>query len=816
VSGYSLAALLADFRRDVAFGIRILLRTPVITACVVVVLALGIGANSAMFSIVDGLLLHPVHYPQPEALAFVWSHDSQGSLSDASAEDFLYWRKQSTALTDFAAWMPTSFVLTGGDRPRQIPGARVSASFFRALRVAPMIGRTFLADEDGLDRPASAARSAVISHRLWREDLGADPNVQGRTIYVDAVPYTIIGVMPPDFQFRWRPSDIWVPVSLNPNDSYRDLVVIARLQASRARAAAEMAVMARLLEQTYPESDKGWTIRVEDFQGFLLNRTFRTRLELLFGAVGMVLLIACANLASLLLVRAAGREREIAVRISVGATRGRLLRQLLSESVLLALSGGALGLAIAWALIRIAPKIVPPDAIPGTLLELSAPVIWFALAISLLSCLLFGLAPALAAARSDTQAALKSSSRGTTAGRKSQRFRQALIVAEAAVALMLLAGAGLMIGSLRDLTREDPGFDPKNVVTLRLWLPAAKYDAEKALRFYRVGAERIAALPGVKSVAVATSLPLLNNSIVPFNAEGSAARTEAERPSAPYAAVSPDYFRTLGIPLKSGRFFTDADNEKAPPVAIVSEALVARYFPNQDPVGKRLIVSRPIRWENGEEMVTVEIVGVAGNVRLDEPSSEQKPAIYVPHPQNPWSRGVWFVARTEADPGALGSALRTEFMAIDREQPIEQMGTLEQRLQSQAAQPRFQTILMSSFALVALMLAALGIYGVNAYAVAQRVSEIGLRMALGASRGVVLRQVIGKGMGPTGIGIGIGLLGAVAMSFWLKSVLVGSHAIDPFTFLVAALLLALVAAVACFIPAVKATQIDPATALRAE
>jgi predicted permease len=816
VSAYPVAALLADFRRDVAFGIRVLLRTPVITACVVIVLALGIGANSAMFSIVDGLLLHPVHYPQPEALAFVWSHDSQGALSDASPADFMDWRAQSKTLSDFAVWMPTSFVLSGADRPRQISGARVSSSFFRTLRVTPELGRDFLPEEDGLDRPAAAARSAVISHRLWQESLGADPNVLGRTIYVDAIPYSIVGVAPSDFQFRWRLSDIWVPVTLNTHDRARYLVVIARLKAPRARAAAEMSTIASVLSATYPESDKGWTISVEDFREFLLNRTFRTRLLLLSGAVGMVLLIACANLASLLLVRAAGREREIAVRISVGATQGRLLRQLLSESVLLALSGGALGLAIAWALIRIAPKIVPPDAIPGTLLELSAPVIWFALAISLLSCLLFGLAPALAAARSDMQAALKSSSRGTTAGRKSQRFRQALIVAEAAVALMLLAGAGLMIGSLRDLTREDPGFDPKNVVTLRLWLPAAKYDAEKALRFYRVGAERIAALPGVKSVAVSTSLPLLNNSIVPFNAEGSAARAQAERPSAPYAAVSPDYFRTLGIPLKSGRFFTDADNEKAPPVAIVSEALVARYFPNQDPVGKRLILSRPIRWENGEETVTVEIVGVAGNVRLDEPSSEQKPAIYAPHPQNPWSRGVWFVARTEADPGALGSALRTEFMAIDREQPIEQMGTLEQRLQSQAAQPRFQTILMSSFALVALMLAALGIYGVNAYAVAQRVSEIGLRMALGASRGVVLRQVIGKGMGPTGIGIGLGLLGAVAMSFWLKSVLVGSHAIDPLTFLVAALLLALVAAVACFIPALKATQIDPATALRAE
>jgi putative ABC transport system permease protein len=793
-----------------------MLRTPVITACVVLVLALGIGANSAMFSIVDGLLLHPVRYPDPKTLVFVWSHDSQGSLSDASPEDFLNWRTQSKTLTDFAAWMPTSFVLTGGDRPRQVPGARVSASFFRTLRIAPALGRTFLPDEDGLDRPAGAARSAVISHRLWQEDLGADPNVLGRTNYVDSVAYTIIGVTPSDFQFRWRTSDVWIPVSLDPHDHYRDLVVIARLKAPRAQAAAEMTLIGRLLQQTYPETDKGWTIRVEDFQEFLLNQTFRARLELLAAAVGLVLLITCANVASLLLARAAAREREIAVRISMGATRGRLVRQLLTESLLLALAGGILGLAVAWGLIRIAPKIVPPDALPGGLLELSMPVVWFALAISLVSSLLFGLVPAATAVRSDRQPSLKSSSRGLTAGRRTQRLRQALIVGEAAVALILLAGAGLMIQSLRDLTRENPGFDPKNVMTMRLWLPAAKYDAEQALRFYRTGAQRIAALPGVRNVAVSSTLPMLNNAIVPFAPEGSSARGMAERPSAPYAAVSPEYFRALEIPLKRGRFFTDADNEKAPLVAIVSDALAARYFPNQDPVGKRLIVNRPIRWQNGEETVTVEIVGVAGNVRLDEPSSEQKPTIYVPHPQNPWSRGVWFVARTEANPAALAAALRSEFMAIDKEQPIEQFGTLEQRLQNQSAQPRFQTASMSCFALVALLLAALGIYGVNAYAVAQRRNEIGLRMALGATRGAVMRQVIGKGLGPTGIGIAVGLAGALAISIWLKSILVGSHALDPLTFLGAALLLTLVAAVACFIPALKATRIDPAITLRAE
>ena len=372
------------------------------------------------------------------------------------------WRAQSKSLSDFAAWMPTSFVLTGGDRPRQISGARVSASFFARWASLPSAGAPFCRMKTAWTGRNAAAHSAVISHRLWQEDLGADPNVLGRTIYVDAVPYTIVGVAPADFQLWWRPSDIWVPVSLNTHDrDFRDLVVIARLKAPRASAAAEMSTIAGVLANTYSQSDKGWTVRVEDFQEFLLNRTFRTRLLLLSGAVGLVLLIACANVASLLLARAVTRGREIAVRISLGATPAQLVRQLLTESALLSLAGGGLGLAMAWSLIHLAPRIVPPDAIPGGPIEFRAGVIWFALATSLLSCLLCGLAPALAVARSDIQSALKDSGRGSTAGRKSQRFRQAMIVAEASVAVMLLASAGIMIESLRDLTHSNPGFDPK-------------------------------------------------------------------------------------------------------------------------------------------------------------------------------------------------------------------------------------------------------------------------------------------------------------------------------------------------------------------
>lgn len=802
--------------QDARYGARIFSRTPAITASIVVLLALGIGANSAMFSVVDGLLLHPVRYQNPETLVFVWSHDPQGELSDVSPADFMDVRAQTSSLADLAAWMPTSFVVIGGERPRQISGAKVTANFFRTLGVKPVLGRTFLPGEDGLDNPANAARSVVISYRLWQQDLGADPNVLGRTLRVDSIPYTIIGVAPSDFRFWWRPHDLWVPVSMNIHErDYHDLVVVARVTGTRVRAAAEMNVIARSLANAFPKSDRGWTIHIEDLKERLLNQTFRLRLLLLSGAVGLVLLLACTNVASLLLARAAARQREIAVRISLGATAGRLMQQLLTESALLALCGGGLGLAIAWALIRAAPKFVPANAIPGGPIALSMPVVWFSLALSVATCILVGLAPALGIARSEVQTSLKQSGRGTTAGRASQRARQAIIAAEVAAALILLSSAWLMASSLRHLATVDPGFDPSNVLTVRLFLPSSKYNAAQAQRFYRLGLERISSLPSVQIATVGTSLPLLNNMEVRFDRDGSS-RDAADRPSAPYAAVGEQYFQLLRIHLIHGRFFSEADNESAPPVAIVSEALAAQYFPNEDPIGKRIAVSRPVRFQSGEESVKPEIIGVVGNVKVSDLAADPKPMIYVPHAQNPYSRGVWFAARTAGNPAALAAAVRKEFMTIDQEQPVEQVGTLERMLADQLAQPRFQTALMGAFALVAMLLAVLGIYGVNAYSVTQRRTELGLRMALGATRSAVLLQVMLRGMLPTGIGIVVGIAGAAAATSFLRSVLVGTEALDPIAFLGAALVLAAAAALACYVPARRATQIDPAIILRME
>jgi putative ABC transport system permease protein len=802
--------------QDARFGVRIFSRTPVITLSIILLLALGIGANSAMFSVVDGLLLHPVRYQDPEKLVFVWSYDPQGALSDLSPADFLDLRAHSHSLADLAAWMPTSFVVIGGERPRQVSGARVTANFFRTLGLKPVMGRTFLPDEDGLDRPANAARSAIISYRFWQQDLGGDPNVLGRTLRVDSIPYTVVGVAPNDFRFWWRTHDLWVPVTMNVHErDYRDLVAIARLTGTKAAAASELSVVARSLADAYPKNDRGWTLQPEDLKERLLNKTFRLRLLVLCGAVGMVLLLACTNVASLLLARAAARQTEIAVRISLGATASRLARQLLTESALLALCGGGLGLALAWWLIRAAPKFVPANAIPGGPIELSWPVVWFSLALSVATCLLVGLAPAIGIARSEQQSTLKQSGRGTTAGRASQRARQAIVAAEVAVALILLAGAWLMASSLRNLMKSDLGFDASNVLTVRVFLPSSKYNAAQALRFYRAGLDHLRVLPGVQTATVATCLPVLNNCLtaVRFDREGSA-RAEADRPSAHYYAVGVQYFEVLRIRLTRGRFFTDADNETAPPVAMVNDTLAARYFPNEDPIGKRIVVSRPLRF-SGEEIVKLEIVGVVGNVKSPV-AEDAEPMIYAPHVQNPHSRGVWFAVRTAGNPAALASAVRGEFSAIDKEEPVEQVGTLDQMIEALLAQPRFQTGLMGSFAGVALLLAVLGIYGVNSYAVTQRRSELGLRMALGASRGSVLRLVIGQGMLPTGIGIVLGLAGAAGATSLLRSVLVGADRLDPIAFLGAALVLAAAAALACYFPARRATRIDPAIILRQE
>ncbi len=806
--------------QDLRFGYRILLRSPGVTFAVILALTLGIGANVAMFSVVDALLLHPISYRDPSTLVLVFDRDAQGVTRSASAANFLDWRN-AKSFRDLAAWRGSSFVSTGGDRPEQVLGASVTANFFRTLGVKPTLGRTFLPDEDGVDNPSAASKVAVIGTRLWQENLGGDPNVLGRQINLNGVSYAIIGVAPPGFQFMSRNHQVWIPLTVNrQNRDYHYLSVVGRLAARREIATAEMATLARSLDREYPKTNKGWTIEVDDMLEWLVNRSFRTRLLLLFGAVGLVLLIACTNIASLLLARSAARNREVAVRISLGATRSRLTRQLLTESVLMAFAGGAAGIGLAWWLIRMAPGILPPNAILTTApIELNRLVILFSVGITVLTGVLFGIAPALAAARTDIQTSLKDSSRGSTGGRAKQRFRQTMVAAEVAVALMLLASAGLMIESLRVMNRVELGFDPKHVVTLRLFLPAAKYDSAKALRFHKLALERIAALPGVLSATIASNLPI-DRAVtmeVPFDLLSSPPRDQGERPGIGYISISTDYLKTLAIPLRRGRAFTEADTAAAPPVVIVNDAFVERYFPHENPVGQRILLNRPILGSNGfEDTIRPEIVGVIGNVKLDNLFARTDPLLYVPHAQNVWAAVSYFALRTTTDGASLAPAIRRTLLEMDKDQPVDQLGSFDQVLANRFAEPRFQTQLMGAFALVALLLAIVGIYGVNAYAVMQRRNEIGLRMALGATPAQVLNGILKQGLLLTAIGIGIGLVGAIAIASLLKSVLVGVSATDPLTLGGVSLLLAVVAAMACYVPARRATHIDPAIALRQE
>ncbi len=801
--------------QDLRYGLRILLKGRLLTASIVLILALGIGANSAMFAVLNALLLHGVPYSHPEDLAFVWSYDPQGQWNDLSGGDFADLRAQSKSLTDLAVWRPSTFVTLGGERPRQLDGARVTANFFRALDVKPVLGRTFLPDEDGLDHPEDASHSAVVSERFWRQDLGGDPNVLGRQIRVDSVSYSIVGVIPADFSFWWQPGDVWVPLSVKVHErDYHDLVVIARRHEPEGQADAELAAISRSLGEAYPKSDKGWTLRTEDFEERVISRTFRIRLWLLAAAVGLVLLIACTNVTNLLLARSAARARELAVRVALGARGTRLARQLLTESALFGLLGGGAGLATAWGLLRAMPKFMPAGALPGGPTPPSLPVLWFCVALSLVTCILVGAAPAVAALGSQPQLALQQGARGNVGARAGQRFSQTLVAAQVSVALMLLASAWLMIASMRALNRVEYGFDPRGVLAVRVVLPGAKYDAAKALRYYDAALEQLRTLPGVESASIGSSLPTDTNMLVRFDRED--ARHDAnDRPSAPYYAVDCDDFLALRIPLKRGRYFTPHDNEKAPLVAMVSETFASRYFRNEDPVGKRIEADRPLR-TGGQETVRLEIVGVVGDINVKEASFDSKAMIYVPYRQNPFTRGVWFSVRTQLDPMALGPAVRARLTSIDPEQPVEQVTTLEQKLFALSAEPRFQTGLMTAFASLALLLAAIGIYGVNAYAVTQRRGEIGLRMALGATRGAVLRDVIWRGLRSTAIGMGIGLGGSVGLLIRLKSVLVETDVSDPAAFLGATLLLGVVAAMACYLPARRALEIDPAITLRAE
>jgi len=802
--------------QDIRFGARLLLRNKGLTALVVFALALGIGANSAMFSVVDALLLHPLRYANPSELTIVWDRDPQGGLRPTSAANFLDWRK-TKSFQGMAGWAASSYVLSGQGQPVQITGARVTANLFDVLGVKPALGRTFRAGEDGLDGGTNS-RLAVISFGMWQDVFGADPAVLGRDVRLNETPYQIIGVMPADFQLFERRHQVWVPAVLTPeNRDFRYLVVVARRSAPLPEAAAEMKALAASLAEAYPTKNGGWTTQVDGFQDWLVNRTIRTRLLLLFGAVGMVLLLAASNVASLLLARSANRTREIALRISLGATRGRIIAQLLTESVLLALVGGLLGLVLASVLIEAAPSIIPAEAMPATApVRLNLLVVAFTLGVSVLAGVLFGLAPALVTSRPDVREVLQESSWGSTTGRSRRLFRQSMVTIEVAAALVLLASASLMVESLQNLTEADVGLNVNNVLTLRVFLPATLYNSERALRFHNQVLEQVRALPGVEQAALGSRLPLIPLGVkIPFDLDSTAPRDMAAMPGAGFVSVTPGYFRALGITVARGRDFGDSDSAKAPGVVIVNSAFASRYFGSGDAVGRHLRTNRPVLGLNGFGAAEyVQIVGVVGNVSLGEVGAAPEPIVYAPLVQNLWSTTHWLTVRTTGDPQVLAGKLRGIVISLDPSQPVDQPGTMLASFNSQFAEPRFQSRLMGAFAALALVLAVVGIYGINSYAVTERRREIGVRLALGATPERLLREIVGRGMRLTGFGIVIGLLLAVAVNSTLASLLVGVSATDPLPLAGATLLLTLVGALACYLPARRAIRVDPAEILR--
>jgi len=811
--------------QDIRYGMHTLLKSPGFTLVAVVALALGIGANTAIFSVVNAVLLRPLPYKNPERLVMMWQTNLRQGIGQDSvaAPNFLDWREQSQSFEHMAAYRGQSFNLTVGDKPEQLPGAVVSASFFQVLGVKAALGRI---PQTEVDQPGGNL-VAVLSHGLWQRHFGADPNLIGKPLTLNGESFTAVGIMPPGFKYPLDDTEVWalskrmvpeLPITIPGIDDPLTLrgatylKVIARLKpgVSLTQAQAEMATVSHRLEQY--EDNEGVGVKIIPLQEQLVGDS-RLGLLVLLGVVGFVLAVACANVANLLLARAAVRQKEIAIRHALGASRWRLARQLLTESVLLSVIGGVLGLVLAWWGIDLLMASIPEEIPRVKEVSLDPYVLGFTFAVSVLTGLLFGLAPALGASKPDLNSALKEGARTSTESIRRNRVRSLLVVSEVALALVLLVGAGLMMQSFLRLSEVNPGFNPENLVTAEFWLPQFKYpeDGQQAA-FYTKLLERVAQLPGVSSSAAISVLPLTGSDVSTSpQIEGRPEPDEGERSEVQLRSVSPSYFRTMGIPLLQGRDFTTRDDEDAPGVAVISEAGARRLFGSKDAaMGERLDYVG-----DTENPTWSEIVGVVGDVHESGLDQEAAAEVYVPYRQLP-SAFMYVVTRSALDPTSLTNAIRREVQAIDKDQPILEARTMNERIAESIAARRFSMLLFAVFAGIALVLAVVGIYGVMSYSVARRTHEIGIRMALGAGRGGVLRLVVGQGMILAAVGISIGLTAAFALTRVMSSLFYGVSATDPVTFIGVAMLLTIAALLACYIPARRATKVDPMVALRYE
>ena len=791
--------------------------TPGFTTIAVLTLALGIGANTAIFSFVDAVLLKPLPYPRAEEIVNVSEKPPGGNRNGISTLNFLDWKNQNTVFTAMAAETGGGVTLTGVDVPVQLQGKRVSASYFDILGLKPALGRTFAPDEDqpGKDQVV------ILSHRIWESRFGADPGIIGKTLRLDNRPCTVIGVLRRGATDRsWN--DIWTPLAFIPADMTRDfhwMMSWARLKpgVSLEKARAQMKAIAGRIERDYPKSNKGWSATVDRFADLFVDDDLRRSLLVLLGAVGAVLLIGCANLANLLLARAASREREISIRSALGAGRWRLLRQLLTESILLATIGGAAGLLVGIGSISALKKWIPPYLLPPEAdVHLDARVMLFTAAIVILTGILFGLAPALQATRADLGGSLKEGGRGSTTGVGRRRIRSALVIAEVALAFVLLSSAALFIRSFYQLQQVDTGFQSTNA--LAMWLPMSSTEYQsgpQVIGYLNQMMEKVGAVPGVRDVATTSALPLGGWGYgMPFRIEDQQTARES-RAGCFYKMVSPSYFRALGMRMVKGRGLSETDTIGSPPAIVVNETLVKRYFKNQEPLGKRILIEQIITGKHdlGPE-IPWQVVGVVADEKVNS-LDDSSPGVYVSFKQStPVETGL--VVKTAMDPGIVTKSIQRAIWAVNKNQAVNDIKTLETIKSESLGGNRLRTALLGSFAGLAMLLAAIGIYGVISYSVAQRTHEIGVRAALGATNWDQLRLVLGSAMSLAGIGLGIGILGSLAFTRVLSSLLFGVSPRDPVTLAIVAAVLAAVAFIACYVPARRATRVDPVVALRYE